>query len=136
MQPPTQSDTAPPADTAPADWTLGSPGLAYQRCEACSQVWYFRRSFCPACGNASPSSLPSAGLGTVHATTLVTRAPDDRFKARVPYRLVLVDLDEGVRVMAHGESSLQIGDRVRCTFFDVDGRLLPRFVPHAPGSTP
>jgi len=109
------------------DWTLDTPGIVYQRCGSCAHVWYFRREFCPACGAGAPQSLASAGLGTVHAGTLVHRAPSDEFRALAPYRVVLVDVDEGFRMMGHGHASLAIGDRVRCRFEPLAGRLLPFF---------
>jgi uncharacterized OB-fold protein len=71
--------------------------------------------------------MPAAGGGTVAALTLVHRAPDDAFRAEVPYALVLVELDEGVRVMAHGSADLHIGDPVRVAFRQIAGRLLPHF---------
>ena len=39
----------------------------------------------------------------------------------------LVDVDEGFRMRGHGEPSLAIGDRVRCSFRAVADRLLPYF---------
>jgi uncharacterized OB-fold protein len=112
----------------PPDWTRGTPGVAFQRCEGCAHVWYFRREFCPACGKTEPQALASAGTGTIHASTLVHRAPSDEFRALAPYRVVLVDLDEGFRMMGHGEPSLVIADRVHCQFRSVADRLLPYFV--------
>jgi uncharacterized OB-fold protein len=111
----------------PADWTQGEAGIALQGCTACGHAWYFRREFCPACGAGSPRSMPAAGGGTVQASTLVHRAPDDAFRAEVPYALVLVELDEGVRVMAHGNPDLVIGDAVQVSFRLIAGRLLPHF---------
>ena len=63
----------------------------------------------------------------MQASTLVHRAPDDAFRAEVPYALVLVELDEGVRVMAHGNPDLVIGDAVQVSFRLIAGRLLPHF---------
>jgi uncharacterized OB-fold protein len=111
----------------PADWTQGAAAIAYQACGSCAHVWYFRRAFCPACGAAGPQPLASAGKGTVHADTLVHRAPTDEFRALAPYRLVLVDIDEGFRMMGHGECGLAIGDRVHCGFRPLGDRLLPYF---------
>ena len=112
---------------APADWTRGEPGLALQRCARCPHAWYFRRDFCPACGATGPRAFAARGLGTVESTTEVHRAPDDTFRALAPYRLVLVRLEEGPRVMAHGASALGIGDRVRLGFATVAGRPIPFF---------
>ena len=112
---------------APPDWTGGGAGIVYQACARCSQAWYFRRAFCPACGADQPRLLASAGRGRVHADTLVHRAPTEEFRALAPYRIVLVDLDEGFRMMGHGEAGLAIGDRVQCGFRPLGDRLLPYF---------
>jgi len=109
------------------DWTLGGSLLLHQRCPACQHVWYFFRSFCPACGDDSPEQTQGNANGVVCATTLVHRAPDERFKALVPYRLVLVDMQDGMRVMGHAEASLQIGDQVRCEIHTLAGQPLPFF---------
>lgn len=114
------------------DWTRGGDRLAYQQCPGCARRWYFRREFCPSCGRREPETLASAGLGCVHAGTLVHRAPDDAFRALAPYRIVLVDLDEGIRVMAHGDPALAIGDRVRGRIATLAGRALPYFDKDAP----
>jgi uncharacterized OB-fold protein len=118
---------SPPAVPALADWTRGSAGIVFQACASCGHVWYFRRAFCPACGSTGPRDMPSAALGVVHADTLVHRAPTDEFRALAPYRIVLVDLDEGFRMMGHGAPDLAIGDRVRCGFRPLGDRLLPYF---------
>ncbi len=113
--------------TGPADWTRGSAGITFQKCSRCEHVWYFRRDFCPTCGAAEPQALPSPGSGTVHAATLVHRAPTDEFRALAPYRIVLVEIDEGFRMMGHGEPDLALGDRVTCSFRPLADRLLPYF---------
>jgi uncharacterized OB-fold protein len=112
---------------ASGDWTRGGDAIVFQTCAACGHVWYFRRDFCPACGDADPRDVTSAGVGTVHTGTLVHRAPSDEFRALAPYRIVLVDIDEGFRMMGHGEPGLAIGDRVRCRFKALGERLLPYF---------
>jgi uncharacterized protein len=109
------------------DWTAGAEGVAYQRCPACANVWYFQRSFCPRCGSAASDDRQASGLGTVHAVTLVTRAPSDELRPHAPYLIVLIDADEGFRMMAHGDPSLKIGDRVRCRFITLAGKLIPYF---------
>jgi uncharacterized OB-fold protein len=111
---------------AVADWTQGAEGVAYQSCTRCAAVWYFARTFCPACG-APAQWRQAAGTGTVYARTLVTRAPSDDLRAHAPYLIVLVDADERFRLMAHGDPALEIGDRVRCRFVDFGGRRVPWF---------
>jgi uncharacterized OB-fold protein len=109
------------------DWTQGTEGIAYQDCLACKAVWYFRRTFCPRCGHGHPQDRQASGHGIVHAVTLVARAPTEELRAHAPYAIVLVDTDEGFRMMAHADRSVRIGDRVRCRFVTLAGRLMPRF---------
>ena len=110
-----------------SDWTQGGKQVVFQQCGACHNTWYFQRNFCPACGHAAPATVTSTGLGTVHAITLVYRAPSDEFRAAAPYCIVLVDAVEGFRMMGHGELSLAIGDQVRCSIRSIAGRWLPYF---------
>lgn len=71
----------------------------------------------------------SKGIGTIYSVTHVQRAPTDAFRALAPYAIALVDLDEGVRVMAHANLNLKIGDQARVTFFSHNNYSLPRFEP-------
>jgi len=112
---------------APADWTEDAPALAYQACGSCGARWYFRRDFCPRCGGLDVPRRAAAGTGTVYATTLVTRAPTEALRPHAPYLVVLVDADEGFRLMAHGDPALSIGDRVRARFVRLAGALIPYF---------
>lgn len=109
------------------DWTRGTDGIAYQTCPACRAVWYFHRGFCPACGGADPETRQASGRGEVHALTSVARAPTEELRAHAPYTIVLVDAEEGFRMMAHGEPGLRIGDRVNVRFVDLAGRKIPFF---------
>ena len=115
--------------TAIADWTLGGAGIAYQTCTSCEAVWYFQRGFCPACGGGNPVTRQASGSGTVHARTSVARAPTEELRAHAPYLIVLVDADEGFRLMAHGDPTLEIGDRVRARFTDLASKKIPYFEP-------
>jgi uncharacterized OB-fold protein len=107
------------------DWTVGHEALTYQSCAACGGKFYFRRDFCPQCGSIGIAAHESAGDGIVYASTLVARAPSPEWRARAPYGLCLVDLDEGVRVMAHAQPDVAIGDRVRIGFVRAGEALLP-----------
>jgi len=109
------------------DWTRGGAGIAYQACGGCGANWYLDSTFCTRCGNAHPAQRQASGGGTVHAITLVARAPSEELRAYAPYAIALVDADEGFRVMAHADRSLRIGDRVRLRFIDFAGRPIPHF---------
>lgn len=108
-------------------WTRGGHRFVYQHCGACGRQWLFMRDFCPHCGARDHLFRAAAGTGTVSATTLVHRAPDDAFRAIAPYRLVLVELDEGLRLMAHADVDVAVGDRVRGRVLTIADRPLPFF---------
>jgi uncharacterized OB-fold protein len=102
--------------------------LRFRRCEACGRAQFPPRPFCTSCGGPTRWET-SAGRGTVYAATRVLRAPTPEFAALVPYDILLVDLDEGFRMMAHGAPGLGIGERVRLGFERRGERALPRFRP-------
>jgi uncharacterized OB-fold protein len=110
-----------------ADWTNGEEAIVYQSCAACGTKQYFRRSFCAACGAPDPAEAPASGEGTVYATSLVARAATPETRAHVPYNIILVDMSEGFRMMAHGDNDLSIGDKVFARYQMFAGRLVPYF---------
>ena len=114
------------------DWTEGRPAIVYQGCRDCARRWYFRRRFCPHCGGERVEDRSASGCGTVYAATLVTRAPSEALRALAPYRILLVDAEEGFRMMAHGAPGLEIGDPVLARFHAF-GRLLVPFFDRRPG---
>lgn len=76
----------------------------------------------------------SAGLGEVYSSTVV------RHKGEPPFALVLVDMDEGFRLMSRVDSdapeTVRIGDRVRVKFRSLaEGQApLPVFVAEGAGA--
>jgi uncharacterized OB-fold protein len=113
---------------APADWTEGTEAVLYQSCAACHHTWYFRRAFCPSCGAQDAQTRRASGNGEVYATTIVCRAATPEAKSHVPYAIVLVDMEEGFRMMAHGDNELAIGDKVVTQFRPFAGVLAPYVV--------
>jgi uncharacterized OB-fold protein len=109
-------------------WTDGADAILYQSCGACHHLWYFRRAFCPACGDASPQTHKASGKGVVYAATVVRRAARPEARAHVPYAILLVDMAEGFRMMAHGDSDLGIGANVVVEFRPFTSLRTPYFV--------
>ena len=93
--------------------------LAYQRCADCSAAVFYPRTLCPVCGSGALEWRESAGRGTVYATTAV------HSRNRDPSNVVLVDLDEGFRMMSRVEGvpaeEVEIGARVRFEVRQEDG---------------
>jgi uncharacterized OB-fold protein len=92
--------------------------LRYQRCAACGKAVFYPRVACPACGAQRLDWQASAGLGTVYSTTAVAVRDGE------PRNVVLVDLDEGFRMMSRVDgvaaTAVAIGLRVRLAVVDGD----------------
>ena len=110
-----------------ADWTTSVEAIGYQCCAACSAKQYFRRAFCATCGAPDPEDRIASGQGTVYATSIVQRAGTPEAREHVPYNIVLIDTEEGFRMMAHGAHDLAIGDKVTARYVSFTGRLVPFF---------
>lgn len=121
--------TSSSALAAPFVEGLARHELRFQRCAACGTAQTLARHACAHCGNETLSWETARGTATLHAVTVVSRAPSDAFRALAPYTLVVAQLDEGPRLMAHGDADARIGDRVSAGFFEHDGRTLVRFSP-------
>jgi uncharacterized OB-fold protein len=108
---------------------LADHQLRYQRCEKCGHAQTLKRYVCVQCGCTDLRWRVACGNGTVRARSTVHRAPTDDFKALIPYTLVLVELNEGPRVMAHANTNVVIGSPVHATYFAHNGATLLRFEP-------
>ena len=84
-----------------------------QHCQDCKQHVFFPRNICPHCGGDTLEWVEPKGTGTVYSTSVIRR----KAEAGGDYNVVLVDLDEGVRMMSRVEgiapASVRIGMRVK-----------------------
>jgi len=108
--------------------------LVLQRCARCNRVRYYPTVRCPHCHGADAAWEPMSGAGTVYSYSVVHRALAPGFSERVPLVVVIVDLDEGVRMMSNvvgcDPDAVTIGMPVRVTWEDVDdAHTLPVFEP-------
>lgn len=104
-----------------------SAAIMLEQCRHCGHRWALGRRRCPRCGSGEIERAPATGLGRVYAVTLVHRAPEEAFAAVTPYRIALIDLDDGPRLMAHLGGDAAIGTRVRGRLETVAGRRIPVF---------
>jgi uncharacterized protein len=93
------------------DWTDGVPRLLVSECTGCGHRWYIQRDTCPRCGG-DVRFEEAAGQGTVFALTTVFRSARGT-ESREPIGIVLVDLPEGVRIMARCDEHPPVGTAVR-----------------------
>jgi uncharacterized OB-fold protein len=75
--------------------------LHLQRCDACSTWRHPPRILCAACGSDAWSWQPAAGTGRIFTWTVTHRATDPAFAGELPYAIVVVELDEGPRVVGN-----------------------------------
>ncbi|AGW90194.1 hypothetical protein N234_09145 [Ralstonia pickettii DTP0602] len=106
--------------------------LMIRKCNACGQLHFMPRYLCPACWSDNLAWIDASGTGHVHSFSVIRRASDPAFASLVPYVIALIELDEGVRMMANilGDDALDvaIGDPVKLTFEDRgDGAMLPQY---------
>jgi uncharacterized OB-fold protein len=111
---------------------LESGTLGFQRCVGCGAAVFYPRVLCPVCGSADLTWETSSGRGLVYATTAVYRRDGD------PYNVVLVDLEEGFRMMSRVDSvpaeEVKVGARVVLRLEQTDEGSVPVFVPEGEDS--
>lgn len=104
---------------------LGHSQIRYQHCADCGRAQTFAHDACQYCGSEKLDWKASSGRGRVYAATVVSRAPSEAFRALAPYTLVVVEMQEGARLMGHAAPGVRIGDSVVATYFDhLDQRLI------------
>ena len=91
-----------------------------QKCVACQHVQFPPRAVCLACSSQDLRTHVATHTGTIHSFTIVHRAPNEAFRARVPYALALIDLSDGGRAMMNIDApdldALAIGQSVTIAF--------------------
>lgn len=116
-------------------WRHAAQGhLMLRQCRPCGHLFYYPRVVCPRCLSTELSWRAAGGRGTVHAVSVVHRAPDAAFRGAVPYAIALIDLAEGVRVMSNvtdcAADAVAIGMAVEVWFDPVSADLaIPKFRP-------
>jgi uncharacterized OB-fold protein len=89
---------------------------------------YYPRVAAPGSGAADLEWVAASGLGTVHAVTIVRRKPPEP-----DYNVVLVDLQEGPRLMSRladcANEEIAIGAAVKARIDDLEGQKLLVFIP-------
>ncbi len=112
----------------------GKGHLSFQRCGDCDRWRHLPRQRCGECGSAAWTWEPSSGVGRVVSWTVTHRAPHPGFADQVPYAVVIVELEEGVRMVSGlrglEPQALTLDLPVRVVFEPADeGRAVPFFGP-------
>jgi uncharacterized protein len=86
--------------------------LLIQRCRDCGAHQFYPRPFCLACESMAVEWVEARGGGTIYSMTTI-RVPVTP-ELPPPYRVAIVELDEGPRLLTNIEGGdAAIGDRVR-----------------------
>lgn len=119
------------AESAPYWDAAREHRLVLQRCTACDRHVFYPRGICPHCHGGPLDWVEASGGGVVHSFTVAHRPAGPAFAARTPYVVVLVDLDEGPRMLSNlhvdDVATVRVGQRVVVDFEDVGDVTLPVF---------
>lgn len=110
----------PTPDTKPFWDGLNQGKLLLQTCAECGKARHYPRPVCPHCYSMQHRWVPASCRGTVHSWTVAHHPFHPGFKPDLPYTLVTVDLEEGVRMNAQARGieakDLKIGLPVKIVF--------------------
>ena len=106
--------------------------LHFQRCQGCGAWRHVPREMCAECGSWEWTWEASSGRGKVFSWTVVVRALHPAFQADTPYAPVIVEMEEGVRLLSQvvdvEPDALEIDMPVEVCFEAVTPEVsLPRF---------
>jgi uncharacterized protein len=109
--------------------------LLLKLCDGCGRSHFYPRDRCPFCWSEATRWIEASGRGRLHSYSIIHQNPVPPFKDRCPYAVVLVDLDEGPRILSNWDKDISL-DRLACDLpvmiafrsFD-DGLVLPVFRP-------
>ena len=109
----------------------GRGELQLPHCLRCDRAFYYPRRNCPHCGSAELDTRKAAGTGRVFSFTHVhVSFYGSQWESQLPYTPVLVDLDEGVRMLSRligPDREIGCSRRQdRCPHFvEIEGQKLP-----------
>lgn len=98
--------------------------LVLQRCSACNHYLQPPRPMCPKCRSMDTLEwVPSAGRGTIYSYVNFTTDRMAYPAMKVPYSVVLAEMEEGVRLVANmidcEPDEVEIGMPIEVVFDDI-----------------
>lgn len=124
-----------PSDLTRPYWEGAAEGrLMIQRCTDCGTLRHYPRYICDNCHSFETEWVATGGRGRVHSWTVAHHAFHPAFAAELPYTLVTVAMEEGVRVLGRyalpDGAGLRLDLPVRLRMQPVaEGVALPLFEP-------
>lgn len=122
----------PDLDSAPFWEACRNRQLKVQFCADCGTALYPPRPRCTACGSARLEWRAVSGQGRLYSWAVVHHSVHPLTGGQTPYVLLLVDLDEGVRMVSRlagdGADAVVPGMRLEATFVEIAADVwLPHF---------
>lgn len=117
--------TPPPSDLSRPYWEAAAKGqLLLQSCAACGALRHYPRLLCDQCYSDEVVWKEASRRGTVHSWTVAHHAFHPAFAGDLPYTIVTIDLEEGLRALGRwqGETPF-IGQKVIGQFEPANGTL-------------
>ena len=113
------------------DWCK-KEDLHFQKCASCDTLRHVPREMCAECNSFEWEWVRSSGRGTVYTWVVVNRALHPAFAHDAPYADVVVEMEEGVRLLSTvvdcPPEELEIAMPVELTYDAVTEDItLPRF---------
>ena len=108
--------------------------LMLQRCGSCGAHRHYPQWLCGRCQSADTQWIQASGRGKVYSWTTSHHAFHPGFIEELPYTLVTVDMEEGVRVLGrfNNDTPLKLDLPVQLHFEpDAQGTPVPTFEPIA-----
>lgn len=108
--------------------------LVIQRCPVCGRSVFYPRTLCPHCHQGTPAWTDASGRATLYSFSVLYRAGHPGFEPDVPYVVAIVELEEGVRLMANlvnvEPEAIELGMPLAVTFERrSDDFVVPQFEP-------
>jgi uncharacterized protein len=109
--------------------------LRVQTCNRCGHRQFPPKAACEECASTDLGWTKTRGRGVVYAFTIIRQVIMNSlaFEAEIPYALAMVDLEEGVRVVAQIQGcppeQVKAGMQVEVYFEDIGGVSIPKFRP-------
>lgn len=80
--------------------------LLVQECQSCKKLIHPPQPACPHCRSLERGWRKSSGKGKLYSWTVIHRPSYPYYMDKVPYAVVLVEMEEGFRVVGGYEGSL------------------------------
>ena len=97
-------------ELARAHWDgLAAGELRFQHCTNCENSWLPAKERCPRCLAETVTWEVSSGKGRIISWVVYHVAYHEAFKAKLPYNVTIVELDEGPRILTNIVDTSPVG---------------------------